>query len=220
MGQPSLRIRSLGEYEGWTLEAVLAEYPRVVEFIDYWTHENPRLVPRANMQLGAMMRQLRRHRFEGDPMAMGQEARRKAVSAFDNHRKWELSTGSLKGVPGTGDDLGWLSSESNAAELKASLREAVYVVYSYNTPIGWALEDEETGLLERVIPAASHSNTTGAHQGVLREAWESFHDGTAKGRKAWLKQRGQDPDEPGPDAMTMAPKDPGFISQRERSGRS
>jgi hypothetical protein len=140
-------------------------------------------------------------------MAMGQEARRKAISAFDNHRKWELSTGNLRGVPGAGRDLGWLSSESNAAELKASLHEAVYVVYSYDTPIGWALEDEQTGLLERVIPAVNHSTTTNAHRAVLIEAWGSYHDGTAKGRKAWLKQRGLDPDEPGPDAMVAAGTD-------------
>jgi hypothetical protein len=152
-------------------------------------------------------------------MAMGQEARRKAISAFDNHRKWELSTGNLRGVPGAGRKLGWLSSEKNAAELEASLREAVYVVYSYDTPIGWALEDETTGLLERVIPRPYHTTTTSIHRGVLIEAWASFHDGTAKGRAKWLKQHGQDPDEPGPDAMTMAPKEQGFISQRERSVR-
>lgn len=208
MGQPILSVRSLGEYQGWTLEALLEEYPRVVGFIDYWTHENPRLVPQAHAQLGAIMRQFRYHRYEGAPMAMGREARREAISAFDNHRRWALSTGNLRGVPGNGVDLGWLSSESNAAELKASLREAVYVVYSYDTPIGWALEDEETGLLERVIPQPYHTTTTSIHKGVLKEAWGSYHDGTAKGRKAWLRERGQDPDEPGKDAMTSGPFSP------------
>lgn len=121
-------------------------------------------------------------------MAMGQESRRQAISAFDNHREWSLSTGSLRGTTGGKRELGWLSSESNAAELKASLREATYVVYSYDTPIGWALEDENTGLMERVIPAVNHSATTNIHRGALRDAWESsYHDGTAKGREKWLR---------------------------------
>lgn len=120
-------------------------------------------------------------------MAMGSESRREAIRAFSNHSQFANSTSSLTAAPGATRDIGWLVGQPHAASLRDSARAASYTVYSYKTPIGWAVEDEETGLFERVIPAVSHSNTTGNHQNILRDAWEgSYHDGTDKGRAAWL----------------------------------
>lgn len=45
-----------------------------------------------------------------------------------------------------------------------SVRNATYVVYSYDTPIGWFLDDEW------VIPDVKYSVTTSRHQSALRNA--------------------------------------------------
>lgn len=53
-----------------------------------------------------------------------------------------------------------------------SVREAVYVVYSYDTPIAWVLEVQHgTAPYTYVIPDVSYSVTTGQHQMACMEAW-------------------------------------------------
>lgn len=56
----------------------------------------------------------------------------------------------------------------------ASAREAVYVVYSYDTPIAWVLEAPQNGPRNPYwfkIPDVSYSPTTGQHQMACMEAW-------------------------------------------------
>lgn len=48
----------------------------------------------------------------------------------------------------------------------ASVRRARYVVFSYETPIGWVLYDGE-----KVVPDIGYSLTTGQHQFIVRHAW-------------------------------------------------
>lgn len=57
------------------------------------------------------------------------------------------------------------------------VRSAVYVVYSYDTPIGWVVEHPHgKDPYIYVIPNVSYSPTTGQHQYAVLEAW-------AEGRK-------------------------------------
>lgn len=54
----------------------------------------------------------------------------------------------------------------------ASVREAVYVVYSYDTPIAWVLEAQHGASdYVYVIPDVGYSPTTGQHQDACMEAW-------------------------------------------------
>lgn len=54
----------------------------------------------------------------------------------------------------------------------ASAREAVYVVYSYDTPIAWVLEVQQgTDPYTYVVPDVGYSLTTGQHQYAVLEAW-------------------------------------------------
>jgi hypothetical protein len=58
----------------------------------------------------------------------------------------------------------------------ASARQAVYVVYSYDTPIGWVLEAPQNGPRNPYwfkVPDVSYSPTTGQHQYACLEAWEA-----------------------------------------------
>lgn len=60
------------------------------------------------------------------------------------------------------------------ARLHESARSAVYVVYSYGTPIAWVLEPEDAPPSQPyiyVVPDVGYSPTTGAHQYECREAW-------------------------------------------------
>lgn len=60
------------------------------------------------------------------------------------------------------------------ARLHASARSAVYVVYSYGTPVGWVTESEdETGWGEHTyhVPDIGYSPTTGQHQAAVMDAW-------------------------------------------------
>jgi hypothetical protein len=56
-----------------------------------------------------------------------------------------------------------------------SARSAVYVVYSYGTPIAWATENEDQGPGEDPLvfhlPDVGYSSTTGQQQCAVREAW-------------------------------------------------
>lgn len=122
-------------------------------------------------------------------MALGMEARRQAESAFGSLRNWNSSTGNLRGVIGAPHSIGWLNGRADAATLRESARRAMYTVWSYDTPIGWVIDKPEG--FEYVIPTEVHSNTTSAHQGILRVAWSGcYHDGTHAGRAAWLRQHG------------------------------
>lgn len=120
-------------------------------------------------------------------MAMGGKSQDAARRAFSSHHRYSNSTGNLTGTHGAPRNLGWLGSRADFKQLAASSRKAAYTVYSYDTPIGWAIEDEETGMFERVIPEEQHSSTTSHHQSLLRSAWaDSYHDGTPEGRDGWL----------------------------------
>ncbi len=122
-------------------------------------------------------------------MAMGQAGRDQALRKIANHSGFSNSTGSLRRASGAARNLGWLGSRNDVATLRESARRATYTVYSYDTPIGWAVEDEETGLMECVIPDEKHSTTTSGHQSIVKQAWSgSYHDGTARGRAAWLRE--------------------------------
>jgi len=60
------------------------------------------------------------------------------------------------------------------ARLRASVDEAVYVVYSYDTPIAWVTEDGRRRVTERLryhVPAVGYSPTTGQHQYACLDAW-------------------------------------------------
>lgn len=65
-------------------------------------------------------------------------------------------------------DFGRLSL-NNINQLKSdiSTQGAVYVVYSYETPIGWT---RSADLLDWYIPSDTYSNTTSHHQNVLIDA--------------------------------------------------
>jgi len=52
------------------------------------------------------------------------------------------------------------------AEHRDAVRRAVYVVYSYLTPIGWVTEAGEF-----VVPDIGYSPTTGQHQMGTLDAW-------------------------------------------------
>jgi hypothetical protein len=55
-----------------------------------------------------------------------------------------------------------------------SVRQAVYVVYSYGTPIGWVLEVQHgTEPYTYTVPDIGYSVTTGQHQSACLEAWEA-----------------------------------------------
>ena len=51
-------------------------------------------------------------------------------------------------------------------EYHDELAFATYVVYSYDTPIGWVTRDGRY-----VVPAQRYSQTTGKHQSILSRAW-------------------------------------------------
>lgn len=58
----------------------------------------------------------------------------------------------------------------------ASARQAVYVVYSYETPIAWVLEAPQNGPRNPYwfkVPDVSYSLTTGQQQYACLEAWEA-----------------------------------------------
>lgn len=58
------------------------------------------------------------------------------------------------------------------AKYHASIREAVYVVYSYDTPIAWVMEVQHgADPYTYVVPNVGYSPTTGQHQYAVLEAW-------------------------------------------------
>jgi hypothetical protein len=78
----------------------------------------------------------------------------------DGTRRWS-------GHSGPATSLGHLPRKFHA-----SARSAVYVVYSYDTPIGWVLEVQHgTDPYTYAVPDVSYSPTTGQHQYAVLEAW-------------------------------------------------
>lgn len=64
-------------------------------------------------------------------------------------------------------DLGYLPPR-----LHGSVRSAVYVVFSYGTPVGWVTETEDSSDPYWFhVPDISYSITTGTHQMACVEAW-------------------------------------------------
>lgn len=77
----------------------------------------------------------------------------------------------LSGHSGPAVSLGHLP-----ARLHESVRSAVYVVYSYGTPIAWVTEDESRSRTEPYlyhVPDVGYSPTTGQHQYAVLDAWRS-----------------------------------------------
>lgn len=106
-------------------------------------------------------------------MAMGSRSRREIESAIACCRPFKNSTGSMTGTRGSTRTLGWLEQHADARRIKALLSRATYVVWSYNTPIGFVAEDE-AGDIEKFYVEAQHTVTTSHHQGVLKVAWGEY----------------------------------------------
>lgn len=80
------------------------------------------------------------------------------------------------------------------AQYHQRARSAVYVVYSYDTPIAWVLEEDDTGRdrghpLVYEVPDVGYSPTTAQHQWTCLHAWEdemraqgTYHGLAARGR--------------------------------------
>ena len=92
---------------------------------------------------------------------------REAVGKIARREDFSNSTGSLTGkdlgIHPTGARFGWLPEW---ADRELSKVGRAFVVFSYNTPIGWF--DYQRS--KWVVPAAVYSNATSRHQGLLRRA--------------------------------------------------
>lgn len=81
----------------------------------------------------------------------------------DGTRRWS-------GYSGPATTMGHLPSR-----YRSFVREAVYVVYSYDTPIAWVREPDRLAdsgdELIYEIPDVGYSVTTGQHQMAVMEAW-------------------------------------------------
>jgi len=100
-------------------------------------------------------------------MAMGSRGRREAENAIASCRPFRNSTGSMKGTQGSTRTLGWLENHTDARHIRELLSRAVYVVWSYGTPIAWVSETED-GDRQAYYVDKHHSTTTSHHQGVAR----------------------------------------------------
>jgi hypothetical protein len=121
-------------------------------------------------------------------MAMGGRGRREAQAAIASCRPFRNSTGSLRGTRGSTRDLGHLQGKASGRELatiKDLLGRAVYVVWSYGTPIGCVVEDEH-GNIARVYFDYHYSVTTSHHQSVLRIGFSDFD---TVGEGPWVASR-------------------------------
>lgn len=100
-------------------------------------------------------------------MAMGQRNRREAENAIASCRPFRNSTGSMKGTRGSTRTLGWLEGHADARHIRELLSRAVYVVWSYETPIAFVSEDEEGNRTAYYVDE-THTATTSNHQGIAR----------------------------------------------------
>lgn len=91
-----------------------------------------------------------------------------AMQPFESVGKLPDGTRRWSGRNGPAQDMGHLP-----VKYHSSAREAVYVVYSYGTPIAWVVElDLEVGDPYRyTVPDVGYSPTTGQHQYEVLEAW-------------------------------------------------
>lgn len=106
-------------------------------------------------------------------MAMGRKGRDEAERAIASCRVFTNSTGSFYGLPGSARKLGWLEQHADRARIKELLSRASYVVWSYDTPIGFVTEDE-VGNITKFYVDEQHTTTTSHHQGILRMAWGEY----------------------------------------------
>jgi hypothetical protein len=105
-------------------------------------------------------------------MAMSGRTRDRVERGLITCSRVRNSTGSLRGEPGTHrGQLGWLSGIPERHQLNELLHAAVYVVWSYDTPIGFVHEDGTRYVIEE-----THSLTTSHHLSVLRCAWREYED--------------------------------------------
>lgn len=107
-------------------------------------------------------------------MAMYGQTRDRVHSGLARCARVRNSTGSLRGEPGEHfGGLGWLAGRLSAQEsrrLLGMLAEATYVVYSYDTPIGFVYDGEQYVIEE------THSQTTSNHVGALKYAWHGDYE--------------------------------------------
>lgn len=106
-------------------------------------------------------------------MAMGSKGRRAAENAIASCRPFKNSTGSLTGTQGSTHTLGWLESHADARRIRELLSRAVYVVWSYGTPIAWVTEAED-GDRQAYYVDESHSMTTSHHQTLVRQGFREY----------------------------------------------
>lgn len=100
-------------------------------------------------------------------MAMGSRGRREAENAIAACRPFRNSTGSFYGTRGSTRHLGWLGQHTEASRLRELLSRAVYIVWSYDTPIAFVSETED-GERTAYYVDDHHSMTTSHHQGIAR----------------------------------------------------
>ena len=86
------------------------------------------------------------------------EGRARAAHLFTHLMPFANSNGTLRGEVGPAFRTGWLPGE-----YRESARSAIYVVWSYDTPILWVTADGQEHL-----PSVRYSATTSKHQGVAR----------------------------------------------------
>lgn len=113
-------------------------------------------------------------------MAMGGDGQRKAKMAISNHMPFRNSTGSLSGTQGGTRQLGWLSSHPAREKLLKLLQRASYVVWSYDTPIGFVVPDDPESpdgwpYVQYVIEE-TYSTTTSHHQTLVRVGFDRYDD--------------------------------------------
>lgn len=100
-------------------------------------------------------------------MAMGHRGRQQAEYAIGACRPFQNSTGSLRGTRGSTRELGWLSGHADRRRIQELLSRAVYVVWSYETPIAFVSEDEEGNRTAYYVDE-THTATTSNHQTIAR----------------------------------------------------
>lgn len=120
-------------------------------------------------------------------MAMGGKAQREVTSAIANLRRFENSTGSMRGTRGSTRELGWLRNHRDKVLIRELLSRATYVVWSYDTPIGCVTEDDD-GHVTKVYFDESHTTTTSHHQTLCRAGFSDFE---TVGEGPWKRSQGR-----------------------------